>query len=466
MNLFDDLKQYSNLPAIVVSSSEEISYKTLIDVTSRISSRIKQRDLFFLICSNSLESIAGYLGALRANAVPVLLNKTIDKTFLSALITTYKPRYIFLPKTTFLPSIRGTEIFSYSNYKLFETNYTSGHTLHSDLALLLTTSGSMGSRKLVRQSYNNLKSNALSISQYLGITKTDRPITTLPMSYSYGLSIINSHLLNGATILLTEATMMERSFWEMATTNGATTFGGVPYTYEILNKLRFGDMNIPSLKYLTQAGGHLSRNILDKFLDICTQKDMRFITMYGQTEATSRMSYLPWSFAHSKKGSIGIPIPGGFFHIEDEVGNVIIDANVAGELIFTGSNVTLGYAENLSDLEKGDENHGVLHTGDVAMRDSDGFYFITGRKTRFIKLYGHRLSLDELEQHINASGHECACMGSDDHLRIYLTDITVFETIRHDLVTRIRINPAAFTLAHIDKLPRTESGKIRYSELD
>ena len=196
------------------------------------------------------------------------------------------------------------------------------------------------------------------------------------------------------------------------------------------------------------------------------QKDMRFITMYGQTEATSRMSYLPWSFAHSKKGSIGIPIPGGFFHIEDEVGNVIIDANVAGELIFTGSNVTLGYAENLSDLEKGDENHGVLHTGDVAMRDSDGFYFITGRKTRFIKLYGHRLSLDELEQHINASGHECACMGSDDHLRIYLTDITVFETIRHDLVTRIRINPAAFTLAHIDKLPRTESGKIRYSELD
>lgn len=465
MNFYDDIEKYSANIAILTEQSEQISYKDLLDAADNIGKQIKGRSLVFAVCRNSFESVAGYLGFMRAKAVPVLINDRIDNIFFANLLKAYKPEYIYLPAEKSGLKINCTRVFSYGNYTLLKTDYNIDYTLYDDLALLLTTSGSTGSPKLVRQSYKNIDSNAAAIGQCLGITSADCPITTMPMSYSYGLSIINSHLLAGASIILTDATLMDRRFWEEIRNNNATAFGGVPYLYEMLKKLRFERMNLPRLKYITQAGGKLSLELSAEFADICSEKGIKFYVMYGQTEATARMSYLPWEYARSKVGSMGIAIPGGSFWLEDENGNVVEESDTPGELVYMGKNVTLGYAEGCLDLCKDDENRGILHTGDVAKRDADGFYYMVGRKKRFLKMFGNRVNLDEVEQLIKVAGYDCVCAGTDDNLKIYVTNLADKDSIRSYIAERTGINHAGFTVVYVDKIPRNESGKVLYSAL-
>ena len=465
MSFFDDLERYPNNIALIAEDSKQINYKDLLDAAGYIGKQIKKRCLVFLVCRNCFESVAGYIGFLREGVVPVLISGRIDNIFFANLLEAYKPEYIFLPAEKSGLKINGTMICSYGSYMLLKTESNIDYTLHDDLALLLTTSGSTGSPKLVRLSYKNIDSNAVAIAQYLGITNADRPITTMPVSYSYGLSIINSHLLAGASIILTDATLMDRRFWEEMRNNNATTFGGVPYIYEMLKKLRFERMNLPSLKYITQAGGKLSLELSAEFADICAEKGMKFYVMYGQTEATARMSYLPWEHARSKAGSIGIAIPGGNFWLEDESGDVIKESDTPGELVYTGDNVTLGYARSCLDLCKDDENRGILRTGDVAKRDADDFYYIVGRKKRFLKMFGNRVSLDEVEQLIKAAGYDCACAGTDDSLEIYVPNLADKDRIRNYIVERTGINQAGFSFVYTEQIPRNELGKVQYSEL-
>jgi long-chain acyl-CoA synthetase len=466
MIYFDNLEKYSDNTAIITDSSEHISYKVLLDVADNIGRHIRKRSLVFLVCKNRFESVAGYVGFMRTGAVTALIPGTIDNVFLENLIEAYKPKYIFLPTEISQLNFNNEIVYSYDSYTLLKTSYKTDYDIHEDLALLLTTSGSTGSPKFVRQSYKNNNSNAEAIAQYLEITSTDRPISTMPMSYTFMLSIINSHLLRGASIILTEATFMDKLFWETIKDQKATTFGGVPYIFEILKKLRFGQMSLPNLEYITQAGGKLSKELTAEFADICAQKGIRFYVMYGQTEATARMSYLPWDYARTKIGSIGIPILGGEFWLEDENGNVIEDYDTTGELIYKGENVTLGYAESCLDLCKDNENNGILRTGDMAKRDKDGFYYITGRKKRFLKIFGKRINLNEVEEHIKAEGHDCVCTGTDDNLKIYLTELDDKDLIRVLFVNRYGINQTGFTIEYIDEIPRNQSGKVQYSALD
>ncbi|MFX0136896.1 MAG: AMP-binding protein, partial [Candidatus Hodarchaeota archaeon] len=269
MNFFDNLERYTRDIAIV-TESKQISYDDLIFVADDIGRQIKKRCLIFVVCKNCFESIAGYIGFMRAGAVVVMIHNTIDDAFLRNLLEVYKPEYIYLPVEN--PLI-GTPVYAYGSYVLLKTDYEVDYTLHEDLALLLTTSGSTGSPKFVRQSYKNINSNTKSIAQYLEITNLDRAITTMPMSYTYALSIINSHLFKGASIILTDATLMDKRFWETIKDKNATTFSGVPYIYEMLKKLRFNQMDLPSLRYITQAGGKLGLDLSIEFADICAKKN-------------------------------------------------------------------------------------------------------------------------------------------------------------------------------------------------
>lgn len=465
MDFFNDIDVYRANTAIISDNSEHFSYTELLRAADALKDHIRERCLVFCVCENSMESLAGYIGFLRACITPVLINDSINYELFDNLLLMYKPEYIWLPREKARAANWGSEVYYYGNYVLLKTDYVIYYKLHDDLALLLTTSGSTGSPMLVRQSYKNINSNANAIVQYLGITQTDRPITTLPMSYTYGLSIINSHLLKGCAIILTNKTLMDKAFWELLKTKKATTFGGVPYTYEMLKKLRFSRMELPSLKILTQAGGKLRPDLVREFAAICEQKGIRFIVMYGQTEATARMSYLPSEYAISKSGSMGIAIPGGAFWLEDDKGNVIADSDTVGELIYKGDNVSMGYAASCEDLNKGDENGGVLKTGDMAKRDADGFYYIVGRKKRFLKLFGNRVNLDDVEQLIKEIGHNCVCSGDDDHLRIYTCDKENHATIKSFVAERTGIHPSAFDVIYIESIPRNEVGKILYSAL-
>lgn len=468
MNFYDNLKKCPSQVAIISEHIDAISYQDLLIAADNLGVHIKRRALVFVVCKNCFESVVGYIGLLRVRAVLVLVDYSINPSFFSNLLATYHPEYVYLPTEFASLNLEYLEIYAFGNYRLLKTNYAIDYALHDDLALLLTTSGSTGSPKLVRQSYKNIESNAEAIAQYLEIAESDRPITTMPMSYTYGLSIINSHLLRGATLVLTETTLMERKFWEIMETHKITNFGGVPYIYEMLKKLRFARMDLSHLRYITQAGGKLNSQLVVEFVEICANKEIEFYVMYGQTEATARMAYLPWEQARVKADSIGIAIPGGKFWLEDEFSQVIIDNDVVGELVYQGDNVTLGYAEDRFALGKGDENRGVLHTGDLAKRDSDGFYYIIGRKNRFLKMFGNRVNLNEVEQIIKAAGYDCACAGIDDCLKIYINKAQErdIDRLKRNIAELMGINQAGISIIAIAEIPRNAAGKVLYSILE
>ena len=465
MSFFRNLEANAGSIAIIQDDGTILSYSELCTASDSLSSIIGKRTLTFILCTNTIASIAGYVGFLRNDIVPVLVDSELDPELLQKLIKTYEPAYIWSPDKR-LQDLSGTVVHSYEGYSLLRTIHPEDVSLHPDLGLLLTTSGSTGSPKLVRQSYRNIESNTNSIIEYLGIVSTDRPITTLPMSYTYGLSILNSHLVAGSTILMTEHTLMQKEFWSFLKEQKATTFGGVPYTYQMLDRLRFFNMDIPSLRYLTQAGGKLSYDLSLKVATKARDKGIGFIVMYGQTEATARMSYLPASRAVDKCGSMGVPIPGGEFWLQDEEGNRIDDADVVGELVYRGDNVTLGYAECKADLALGDERRGVLVTGDMAKRDADGFYYIVGRKKRFVKIFGSRVNLDETERLLLDKGYTCACTGVDDRMSVY-TEHEGKEDEIHKLVSHLlNLNMSAFIVRYIPAIPKNESGKTLYTALE
>ena len=216
---------------------------------------------------------------------------------------------------------------------------------------------------------------------------------------------------------------------------------------------------------MTQAGGKLNADIAREYIQNAKQADRKFIVMYGQTEATARMSYLPWDQAEEKCGSVGVAVPGGRFELVDDQGNVIQDSHTDGELIYYGDNVSMGYAECAEDLLKGDENNGRLATGDIARRDEDGFYYITGRKKRFVKIWGNRCNLDQIEQIVKTLTTPCACIGVDDLVTIFVTIDNIEQDIKQLLITKTGLNSRAFEVRVIDAIPVTESGKIDYTTL-
>lgn len=454
----DKIADFGDKTALI-SDQEELDYQGLDTAAKKITEGIEQRSFVFLVCTNCMACIVGYIGFLQKRIVPVLLNSSIDKDLYNELIENYKPQYIWCPED-FVPQA-GT--FLYKGYKLIVTEETALE-MDDRLALLLTTSGSTGSPKFVRQSYRNIQANTESIVEYLQIKKEDRAITTLPMSYTYGLSIIQSHLMAGAEIILTEQTFFDRGFWNFFREKKATTFGAVPYTYQMLDRLHFFRMELPSLRYITQAGGRLGEELHNKFASGMREKGKEFIVMYGATEATARMSYVPANQSVEKAGSIGIAIPGGTFELVDVDGSIIDEDNKVGELIYYGDNVTMGYAENREDLALGDQRGSRLETGDMAKRDKDGYYYVTGRKKRFLKVYGNRVNLAELEELLKRAGYESACVGEDDHISIYTTNSDPSAAI--DFISeKTGLNRAAFTAVSIDKIPRNDSGKVLYSKL-
>ncbi|TYS69907.1 AMP-binding protein [Sutcliffiella horikoshii] len=460
MNSFQKLEEFGSHTAVY--AERQYSYSEMLEIADAICGEVGERTLVFCLCSNNKESLFGYVGFIRGGVVPVLLDASIHIDQLRKLINLYKPTYIWASSENqdLLNEMESTFVFG--DYTLFKCPSFFQHTLHESLALLLTTSGSTGSPKFVRLSYKNIFNNAESIANYLDIHAEDKPITTLPMNYSYGLSIINSHFICGATIIVTDASIMKKEFWDLCREQEVTTFGGVPFVYEMLDRLKFENINLPSLKKLTQAGGKLSSTLLTKFAEVCKQKGIQFFSMYGQTEATARMAYLPWEKSLEKVGSIGIAIPGGELILQDDNGSQITEPNVKGELIYKGKNVSLGYAESVFDLSKEDENNGILRTGDLAYFDQDGYFYISGRIKRMVKLYGNRISLDEVEGFLSKHGHDCICTGTDDQMYIYtLKD----DGIPIKKLMKEKLNLKGMKIMRIEEIPRNQYGKILYSEL-
>jgi long-chain acyl-CoA synthetase len=455
--------------AIVSQDGSSATYGELRELSLRLKNLDFQQKVVLIVADNSLATLSIIAALIDSRAVPILFNSKTENNTLLHIIERYNVQFIF-GLSVQISGLGDVNVIIEvdQNYGFFSISKSrEALSPHPSLAVLLTTSGSTGNPKLVRISHNNLVTNADAIIDYLGITDKDRPILHLPVSYTYGLSILTSHLRAGATVYCTDESIVSRSFWEFVRNSRCTSLPGVPFTYTMLKKLRFMQMDLPDLKTLTQAGGKLSVGLQSEFGEWAHEKDARFVIMYGQTEATARMSYLPPDRTLDKPGSIGIPISEGFFELVDDDNSEVSSPNVNGNLIYKGPNVAMGYALSDFDLTLGDDFNGRLVTGDVAYKDEENFYYLVGRSDRHVKVFGYRINLDDIERIASEITAQVACVGRED-----LVTVFVFGEERHsekEIKTHIsqalNLNAKGFSVKILDQPPLTVNSKIDYQKL-
>jgi acyl-coenzyme A synthetase/AMP-(fatty) acid ligase len=407
-----------------------------------------QPSLLFLSCRNDLNSVAWYLATIEAGHAVALMSARLEQSLRESLMSRYSPEWVC-----------GTE-------GLRRQHEGSGGPIHSDLSLLLSTSGSTGSPKLVRLTRANITANAASIREALGITAEDRAAAHLPLHYSYGLSVLNSHLLAGATILLSEVGLVRPDFWRAIREHRINSFSGVPHTYQLLRRLGLENVNAPQLRTMTQAGGKLDDANISHFHERMQERQGSFWVMYGQTEATARIAILNPRDLPRKPGTAGHAIPGGTLQVLTDDGDLTTAAGIEGELVYEGPNVMLGYAMERTDLAKGDELGGRLYTGDRGVLDAEGFVRILGRTRRDAKVFGLRLNLDELEALIRPVGPAAAVAGRNGVVVFcQFSDDSLFAALADELSAKLNIHRSAFEFRRIERLPTQETGKVRYDDL-
>jgi len=462
MRLLSCLKKYKNNTALI-SQNKHISFTDLENYSNGLAKNFEKENLMFLICENNIESILFYLSSLKKSCALVLLEKNITSTNLNNLIAAYKPRYIFLNKKNNYNLNKFKKKKIYMNYILIENIKKIKIKINKDLKVLISTSGTTGNPKYVKLTKQNIDSNIISILKFLKISKKDTTITTLPMNYVYGLSIINTHLFTGAKIVLNDYSVLDKKFWSSLIHNKVTNINGVPYLYEILDKINFLKKDLSSIRFFTQAGGKINKKIQKKLINFCKENKKKIFFMYGSAEATARMGYLSWRYARKKIGSIGKAVYGGKFWLEDKNKKKIKKDKKIGELIYSGKNVFSGYAKSCDDLHE-NNNCATLRTGDYAKRDKDGFYYLIGRSDKFIKIQGNRLNLEDIEIYTSSFGIKSVCkLNKKNKITIFVEKKVDEKMVLQKVKNKITIHPSNFLIKKITKFPINKNLKISYN---
>ncbi|MFA3790622.1 AMP-binding protein [Aliiglaciecola sp. SL4] len=457
---YDALSQHAeNIAAI--EGQQQLSYAELEQACEGLEKDLHQRlglskGVIFILAFNGLSTLVSYLSVLRQGHCAMLLSPDTDDSVLQKLYNQFEPCVTI----TCLPQ----------QQRKIQYHQTSAWLNHGNVSLLLSTSGSTGTAKQVALSAHNLQANAEAICDYLPIEATDKTLCSLPFFYSYGLSIINSHLHKGACCVFTDASPVSRDYWQLFEQHQIASFAGVPFTYEMLLRLRFHHKTLPHLRYFTQAGGKLNLEAVKTLGEFANTNQSEFYVMYGQTEASPRMAFLRPELVTQKPESIGRAIPGGRFKLVDEQNQLIEQANTVGELFYAGANVMLGYVNSLADLnelsvEPDQPKNAWLATGDLAYFDDDGDYFITGRKSRFLKLFGLRIDLDEVENSLAELNIAGLATGNDSHLVIAITSAEHEQStveVKGWVSQRFDLHPSVIKVLHYADLPLTENGKKDY----
>ncbi len=444
------------MPVLVDAAAGRVwTQDELADAVDAFAERLAapRPELVFCLSRQDVASIIGYLSALRAGHAVALFDADAPVDLIAPLIGHYRPAFVVRPEDRERPRVHRQADAPRLR-------------IASELAVLLSTSGTTGSPKLVRLSHRNIAANASSIARYLELDGRERAILSLPIHYSYGLSVLHSHLVAGASVILSADSIMRPGFWADAARWGATSFAGVPYSYAILERTGLLRNSMPeTMRTLTQAGGRLAPESVIELHELMRERGGRLWVMYGQTEATARISYVPPQALPDKAHTIGIPIPWGRLSVRFD-GQLVTDPDVEGELAYQGPNVMLGYARHRDELACGDTQGGELRTGDLGCFDADGFFRVTGRIKRIAKVFGVRQNLDEIESVASVYGPVAAADGGDGIVlwREPHAGIDADE-LRRAVARRFNLNPRAFAVREIDELPRRASGKIDYERL-
>lgn len=456
-----DLKRYGSNIAMIDDKGNKVTYAELDEIQKTIASAISsggnERTLIFIICSNSIECIEGYAACLNNHIVPFMISPNMPENIFDNLCKSYLPQYIWMP---IMKTIIGKTVYHYKGYKLVKI-HNHRVAINDDLALLLSTSGTTGSRKTVRISYKNIETNTQDIVSALSINENDRAVTMLPMHYTYGLSVINTHLYVGARLLVTDKKTISSKFWDFFNENKGTSLSGVAYTYKMLMKMGFDKWKLPYLKKITQAGERLSPDVYLYLSEMSEKRNIDFQPMYGQTEATARISVMPKGMAKYKIGSVGLPLDSGSIELVDEMGYIIQKRNTKGRLIYKGANVAMGYAFGREELAAGDVWKGRLDTGDYAYVDEEGYIFIVWRNDEYVKVCGNRISLQELEMLLEkqfSAGEFCAKY-SEGKLILECTEKNI-GMVAEWICNVTGLNHNMIEIKYYNELPLSDTGKV------
>ena len=430
-------------PALWDPRAGWVSHGELAQRVAALAAQLRRhpRSLAVLAMRNDVPSVVAYLAAIEAGHPLVLLDAAGRPELARRIDAQYAPTLRLTPGE--------------AEVQLDVIGQPGRVVLYPQLALLLPTSGSTGAPKLVRLSRRNLEANAGAIASYLRLGPAERALAGLPTAYAYGLSVLNSHLWAGGSLAFVPGGVLDRGFWEAAERTACTSFAGVPYTYQVIERLGLARTLPRGLRTLTQAGGKLDPAIVQRLATFMVARGGRFVAMYGQTEATARMCYLPPDRAVAKAGSVGVPIPGGHVGLTRE-----------GEVVYHGPNVMLGYATCLADLALGDVNQGTLLTGDLGRLDAEGYLYVVGRKARFAKLFGMRIGLDEVEALLRPHG-PVAVVDQGEALAIHCEfgGPDDYPALARDLARTLGVPAGVLRFQRVRQLPVLPSGKVDYEGL-
>ena len=420
----------------IISNKKKITYSDILNFKEK-HFRCKKK-VFLLFSYDYFETIFLYSSLLVSENIIILIDFINDKNYLQLITKKYRPNYIILPNKKILNfKIPGKKIYSLKKTDIYEVVSNKKISYNITNKLLLSTSGTTGSPKMVKLSHENLLSNAKSICAYLKITKNDSCITTLSPSYSYGLSIINTHLLKGGKIFINQLNITNHNFWRLIISNKISSISLVPDQLEILAKYSFFNKNLNSIKYMTSAGGKLKENVISFLKKYCEKKEILFYVMYGQTEASPRISYYKLNKTNLRHNCIGKPIKKGKLMISGK--------NKIGEIVYSGPNIFLGYAEDYLDLKKKASIKKKLNTGDIGYKDQNGYFYVVERKKRIAKISGLRISLDHLEEIFRNKKIMINCYLVNDKIKIYIKNMKFKKNVKSYLMNKLHLNDNDFS---------------------
>ncbi|TNC27427.1 AMP-binding protein [Amycolatopsis alkalitolerans] len=420
--------------------------------------------VLFTRVSIGMPDLLRYLAAFESGRAVALIDPALNADSLASLIARFRPGAVLSAPCAEPPP----------GYRAEDGHWLradpEGVAPHPELAILLATSGSTGAPQFARLSRRAILSNARAIAEVLGIGPDDVAPTSLPPHYSFGLSVLNSHLAQGATVVIEPSGILGRPFWDSVSSAGCTSLAAVPYHYEMLRRLDFDPARYPRLRKLTQAGGRLRPELVDEFDTKMRAAGGGLYVMYGQTEASPRMATMPAELLAHKPASVGPAVPGGQFSIRHGDGSETTHPKITGEVVYRGPNVMMGYAEDAAALALGDELGGLLPTGDLGYLDEDGFLFVTGRLKRIGKVFGNRVGLDDLEHAARATGlgiEIVAAIAADDKVVLFAEGVAkdVCKQASRALGERLHLHASGFDVRPIDVVPLLASGKIDYQAL-
>jgi acyl-CoA synthetase (AMP-forming)/AMP-acid ligase II len=445
---------------------------------------VKKGDRVALFLDNSCEYLIAYFGILKTGAVAAALNNQLSSSELSVILADSGPRGIVI-FAKYSRAVTEAMSLAASAADLFvvdrlDLSAHSGGTRFlcdpclsgTDLGMLLYTSGTTGKPKGVMLSHANLAANAASIVDYLHLTADDRVMVVLPFYYSYGTSLLTTHMMAGATLVLDNRFLYPNAILDVMVREEVTGFAGVPSHYAILlRRSALRQYEFPSLRYVTQAGGAMAPDMIREFLSLVPA--VRFYVMYGQTEACARLSYLDPDMLDVKPGSIGKAIPGVELDVVDGEGRPVAAGEV-GEIVARGQNIMLGYWNDPAETARVLRPDG-LRTGDLGKKDEDGFLYLVSRKKDMIKSGANRISLLEIEHIVSglAGVHECAAVGMADEILGEAIKLFVVPASGRLTEKEVKVccwrNLASYKqpkeIVFVESLPRTSSGKIKREEL-